>query len=138
MTLARRTAALLVLWAGGGACGGSEVARPLEIEIDGLSARAQTLVLKVFEDGTGRRCQGVTLESAPALVSEHAAVWERSSEAERRLTLPKVEQEGITIIAYALDVGGRPIQFVCSALSYEDIGELALGVLVLRLSDRVT
>jgi len=129
----RRLLALALL----AGCGGDRFFRPLEIEIDGLSARADTLVLKLFPAESGQTCTAVTMESARELSAPHEATWRRADGAERRFELPAIESDGITIIAYAL-MNDAPIQFLCRELSFAEIADLEDGRLILSLSRRAS
>ncbi len=120
------------------ACGTEEINRPLPLEIDGLSARAQVLVLKVFEADTGQTCRGVTLDTVAALAAEHEQTWERTSMAPRSLEVPALTTESMTIVAYALDAAGAPMQFLCTEIDFAGISELPEGVLIVTLSQRMT
>jgi hypothetical protein len=134
---AARPAALAPVLAllGLAACGPGLARRPLVVELEGLSARADTLVVKMFPESTGQTCQGVSVRTAPSLGAPHFAQWTRGG-GERRLELPEIDDERLTLIAYGLRTG-EAIQFACREVSFSDIGELDIGVLVLTLSRRV-
>jgi len=118
-------------------CGGGDLYRPLSVEIEGLSARASELVLMVFPQETGQTCVGVDLAASAGLMAPHEARWVRSDMTERAFSLPRIETEGITVVAYSVDDAGAPIQFGCRELSFDKVLDLELGVLYLALSRRV-
>ncbi|MBI2378787.1 MAG: hypothetical protein HYV07_32635 [Deltaproteobacteria bacterium] len=115
-------------------CGGSE-SRALQIEVRGLSARADLLVVQLFPESTGQTCSGVTLETAAGFEAPIELSWERQSGAPRTLSYDKpVEGEQLTVIAYATTGAGQTIQFLCTTVDYDAI----TGLLAIRLSDRPT
>lgn len=119
-------------------CGTSELIRPLPVEIEGLSARASVLVLKVFPADAFQSCQGIELSTAVGLSTPHEVRWQRASMADRVLEIPAINTERLTIVAYSLDANGAPMQFSCSELDFAGIGELPEGVLIITLTQRMT
>jgi hypothetical protein len=119
------------------ACGGGDLFRPVTVEIEGLSARASQLVLMIFAQEDGQSCVGVDLTTSPGLMAPHQARWVRSEKTPRSFELPKIETEGITVVAYSVDSAGAAIQFGCRELAFDKVPDLELGVLYLTLSRRV-
>jgi len=117
-------------------CGGGTVHRPVSLEIEGFSARAETLIVKLFPESTDQRCMGVSLENAADLNAPEEVRWTRASGGARSLNLPATDAESVTLVASALDASGRAIQFACRELAFADIAEFKLGVLVMTLSRR--
>ena len=102
------------------ACGHDVVLRPLDLEIGGLSGRAQTLVVQIFPGSTSRTCEGLGLGNVKSLSAPYMASWSRDA-ADRQLAIPDVEDARITIVAHSEDASGTPIQFACAEIEYEDL-----------------
>ncbi|MCC7386217.1 MAG: hypothetical protein IT384_30520 [Deltaproteobacteria bacterium] len=119
------------------ACGGGTQYRPLDIEIRGLSARAESLVIKLFPEQARGGCAQVELSNVSGLEAPIEERWERSSGAPRTFELPSIDDAGLTIIAYSLDAGGVPMQYSCLFVSYAQAGSLQDHRLVLTLSRRL-
>jgi hypothetical protein len=134
----RRRLGLLAVIGAICSCGSSDLDRPLAIEIKGLSSHAEKLSLSVFPKSSGQTCMSLTLAAAGMLKAPYTTTWDRASGAARQLALPDVTPDGATIILVATDPSGAPIQFVCSEITYEQVGELPYGVLVVTLSQRVS
>lgn len=117
-------------------CGGGDATQPLAVEIQGLSARADVLVVKLIGRSTGQTCAGVSLTTAPQVSASHTAQWVRSAMDERRLELPVLPEPSMTIIAYALDAASTPIQFLCHEVTFDAVTNLPEDVLFLTLSVR--
>ena len=126
-------AAALVLL---GACGSEPVGRAFELEVRGLSARASALVVKLRSAEPALACSDVTLESAAALAADETQRWDRSSGGERSLAMSPVVTDRVTLVAYAIDDAGATFQVACRTVSYEELGNLAGGRLILVLSRR--
>ena len=62
--------------------------------------------------------------------------WDRSSGAARHFDLPRINDDQLTLMAFATDAQGAPIQFLCRELSDDEIGGLDTGVLEVSLSRR--
>lgn len=116
------------------ACG-SEALRPLAIDVLGLSARAETFVLKVVPDGT-LACATVGPGTVKAVEAPYETRWVRSEDQPRRASFPALEVERITVVAHSEDSTGAVIQYACQELSFEDIAELPFGVLEVTLTRR--
>ncbi len=116
------------------ACG-SEILRPLEVDVLGLSARAEIFVIKVVV-GSGLTCDQVSRESVQSVETPYVSRWVRSEGQPRRANLPTIEDEAVTILAHSEDANGATLQFVCRELSFEEIANLPSGVLELTLSRR--
>ncbi len=117
------------------ACGAEPSGRAFELEVRGLSARAAALVVKRSDDPM-LACNAVTLESAASLAAAETQRWDRASGAERALSMSPVVTDRVTLVAYALDEGGAAFQVACRSVSYEELGNLAGGRLILTLSRR--
>lgn len=116
------------------ACG-TEILRPLAIDVLGLSARAESFVLKIVP-GDQLPCASVGIGSVGALEAPYQSRWVRSENQPRRANLPTLEVEVLTVIAYSEDAAGTTIQYACRQLSFEDIADLPFGVLELTLTRR--
>lgn len=131
-----RIAWFAVLAAAAG-CGGGVRYRPLEVEILSLSARAEVLAIEVFPSTAGQTCAGIMNAAAAAMARSSIRVeWTRSSGAPRTFELPEVDDSRVTIVAHASDAAGKPIQYACAEVKYEEIGDLESGVLTVQLSAR--
>lgn len=115
----RRLAMLLLL--GVLACGPQQVQRPLDLFIGGLSSQASRLTVLVFPLSLGQTCREVELQTVQSLEAPMRQEWVRGMSTERGLSLPSVEEEGITVVVYAEDAAGAAIQFVCRELTYADL-----------------
>src|SRR5262245_23052916 len=97
------------------ACGEDVRLRPLVLDVQGLSGRAERLVILLFPASTGQTCADVDLENVRSLDALFSAEWTRSTEGnERHFELPIIDERNVTIIAYSEDVQGMPIQFGCT------------------------
>jgi hypothetical protein len=88
------------------ACGGELRLRPLSLDVQGLSGRAERLVVLLFPVSAGQTCANVGLENVKS---------------QRKFDLPAIEERGVTVIAYSEDAQGMPIQFGCTQIDYADI-----------------
>lgn len=116
------------------ACG-SEALRPLAIDVVGLSARAETFVLKLVPEGA-LTCATVGPSSVQAVEATYETRWRRAEDQARRASFPALEVERVTVVAYSEDGAGNVLQFACQELSFEDIANLPYGVLELTLTRR--
>lgn len=106
----------------GAGCGSQTVYRPVELNLVGLSGRAERLVVLMFPEEAGQTCVNVELGNVASLTSVFEVIWSRSeSEDIRQLALPEVESFAVTLVAYAEDDGGTPIQFGCTTFDYTQI-----------------
>jgi hypothetical protein len=119
-------------------CGGGRAYRPFEVEIRGLSARASTLVVKVIPGSAPIGCGALQLDAAPSVSAPIEQRWMRGTDADRRLEIPEIDAGQMTIIAYAEDEAGKPIQLACRQIEYSELGDLEAGLLILTLSQRAT
>ena len=119
-----------------GGCGGTSTLRPLRLEITGLSARADRLVLKAFPESTGQTCLGVDLNNVAGLDAPITDEWSRDSMAPRELELADVAEEAVVIVAYSL-TASEPIQFVCRRVTVQTLTQATEGIVELLLSPRV-
>ena len=128
--------ALAGVFAVAAACGGEVAHRSLEIEVRGLSARAERLVLKLIPAPQLVGCGTLKLADVPEVSGGIELIWERASGAPRLLEAPLIEAEAMTVVGHSEDAAGRPIQMVCVHLEYAELGELPAGLLILSLSQR--
>jgi outer membrane murein-binding lipoprotein Lpp len=117
-------------------CGADRVERPLSVDIRGLSARASALVVKLRTEATA--CRDVDDTTAPALSADEEHRWDRASGAERAFALSPVTGDAVTVVAYALDEASRPFQHACRTVTYDELGNLASGRVIITLSRRVS
>ena len=104
------------------ACGGELRLRPLSLDVQGLSGRAERLVVLLFPVSTGQTCANIGLENVKSLVAPLSVTWTRSIDGDqRKFELPAIEERGVTVIAYSEDAQGMPIQFGCTQIDYADI-----------------
>jgi hypothetical protein len=113
------------------ACGDKFVYRPLEVDIDGVSSDAQKLILKAFPGSSGQTCAGVGLSTVEGLTTPYVSTWTRGVDADRKLSLPKINDATVTVVVYTENMDGTAIQFVCSSVSYPDI---ETGIITIRLN----
>ena len=120
------------------ACGGDVRLRPLALDVQGLSGRAERLVLLIYPASSGQSCTGVDLSTVQSLVAPFSAVWTRSIDGDqRKFELPSIEERSITVIAYSEDAQGMPIQFGCTQIDYADIESPETSLrLSMRLASR--
>jgi hypothetical protein len=117
-----------------GACGEELVGRSFELDVRGLSARASSLVVKRVDAPLS--CPELDLVAAGQLEADETAQWSRASGEARALTLSPVVADAITLVVYAADDSGTPIQLACRTVTYEELGNLVGGRVVLTLSRR--
>jgi hypothetical protein len=103
------------------ACGEDLRLRPLVLDVQGLSSRAERLVVMLFPSSTGQTCVGLDLTNVETLAAPIVAEWNRAEGTERSFELPAVEERSVTIVAYSQDAQGMPIQFGCTEIDYVDI-----------------
>jgi len=118
---AARLVVLAALATLAGACGPTTVHRPLELYVGGLSGRAQALVVLLFPGEAAPDCATIDLEAVQALDAPHRAEWRRDDADARGVTLPEVDDDRVTIVAFSEDASGAAIQVACRALEYADL-----------------
>jgi len=119
------------------ACGDGQTTRAFDLEIRGMSARADSLVLKLRGPTKLTPCRDIDLSNVADLDFDEERRWQRSEGAERAFELPALEVDAIVLVAYSNDAAGTPIQIGCQQFSYEDLGNLVGGGVVLTLTARV-
>lgn len=122
------------IWLAG--CGADAPTRPIALDIQGLSARASALVVKLFAPPGRPGCASLTPAALPAAVATDEARWERASGAARALSLDAVEGVDVTLAAYALDAEGAVMQSACNEYTFTQLGQVPGGELTLVLSRR--
>ncbi len=96
--------------------------RPLALDVQGLSGRAERLVVLVFPASSEQSCAGIDLDNVRSLDAPFSAEWVRSTDGSaRHLELPAIEERSVTIIAYSEDAQGMPIQLGCTEVDFVDI-----------------
>lgn len=133
---ARGAAALAVAALGIAGCGADTPTRPIALDVQGLSARAASLVVKLFAPPGRPGCVSLTPAALPTAVATDEARWDRASGAARTLALDAVEGLDITLAAYALDTEGVVIQNACNEYTFAQLGLVPGGELTLVLSRR--
>src|SRR5688572_4105738 len=116
-------------------CGEELRLRPLILDVQGLSSRAERLVVMLFPSSTGQSGVGVDLENVRSLSAPISAEWNRAEGSERSFEFPPIDERSVTVVAYSEDAQGMPIQFGCTEVEYVDIESPEA---TLRLSMRVT
>jgi hypothetical protein len=111
-------------------CGDRVIYRALDVEIDGLSAQAQTLVLKVFPASDNLHCTNIALSDVQMLMAPVSATWHRSAGTDHTLTVPGVKDPGATVVVYTEDSMGQAIQYACASVTYEMIEERTIMVML--------
>jgi hypothetical protein len=114
-------------------CGDRVVYRPLTIDVQNMSATAQTLVLKVFA-GEERSCTAINLVNVQSLSTPYESRWMRDAAGERQLDVPQIDADRAVVVVYTEDANGLAIQIACSEVEYTEIES---GLITLRLSARV-
>jgi hypothetical protein len=115
-------------------CGEDVRLRPLVLDVQGLSSRAERLVVMLFPGTEEQTCVGLDLSNVNALSAPFMAEWVRAQGGERRFEFPSIEERAVTIVAYSEDAQGMPIQLGCTQIDFVDIESPEA---TLRLSMRV-
>ena len=118
MVLAANLAAVGLTAAG---CGDDAVLRPLSIDIQGLSSRAQVLVVQLIPGPSAPTCAQVNATNVTSLNAPIRLVWSRSSDEERRLVAPDLAATRVTVVAHSEDAIGTLLQMGCRVVDYLDI-----------------
>jgi hypothetical protein len=124
----------LGIWLTG--CGADAPTRPIALDVQGLSARAAALVVKLFAPPGRPGCVSLTPVALPTAVATDEARWDRASGAARALSLDAVEGVDVTLAAYALDADGAVMQTACNEYTFSQLGQVPGGELTLVLSRR--
>ncbi len=117
-------------------CGADAPKRPIALDVQGLSARAAALVVKLFAPPGRLGCVSLTPAALPGAVATDEARWDRASGDARALGLDAVEALDVTIAAYALDAEGAVMQTACSEYTFAQLGLVPGGEVTLVLSRR--
>ncbi len=140
MTFALRglAAAAVIMMASGlglGGCGEDPALRPMSVDVQGLSALAERLVVVFVTGDDAPLCTQVSLDNVTTYIGEVELVWERASNADRFLEAGNFETDQLTVLAYTEDAGGAVIQVGCRQVDYLDIEspevEVTLSVVML-------
>lgn len=115
-------------------CGDRLVYRPLTIDVQNMSASAETLVLKVFAEDE-QVCSAINLVNVQSFATPHESRWMRSSAGERQIDLPPIDSDRAVIVVYTEDANGAAIQLACTRIDYSQIENRFIS---LRLSARMT
>ena len=118
-----RTTAMAVavaLFTGAG-CGEDVLLRPLVVDVRGISALAERLVVGFIPGDSAPQCTQVTLETVADLNAPVRLVWERSADDNRMLETGGFDSENVTVIAHTEDDVGGVIQVGCLEVEYSDI-----------------
>ena len=119
-------------------CGTSDVYRPLEIEVFGVSARAQQVTLKIFALDKGAKCTGLVKTNILMAEPYLTRTWSRSDDTERNWSIPEIPSESLTLAVYTSSAEDDVLQYVCREITYVSIGEAESGVLNVTLPARMT
>ena len=117
-------------------CGPDRVFRNIEIEIYGVSARANTVTLKVFALEEARQCRDLdrtVIDNTAAFITN---IWQRDQSSDRAWVIPEIEAEQLTFTVHTLDEDGFVMQYFCRELTYEEIGNREFGLINIRLEPR--
>lgn len=113
-----------------GGCDPRQVLRPVELDLQGLSASVE--VLRVAVDRPEPGCTGLTAPAALDREPFEQQTWTRGQTSERTLLLEPVPEMEVMIWAVGLDRESTPIQFGCDRFGFADV-ELPERTLVLRM-----
>lgn len=113
-------------------CEGRLALRPVELELDGVSGQAETLVVGVESATAVPTCAELTPDRALALDVARRATWTRGQDEERTLFLDPVDDMTVRVWAVSRDAALRPLQIGCDTLAFEDV-ERPERRLVLRM-----
>lgn len=115
MTLRPSIFALLAL----AACGDATSFRPVEIDLQGVSASAARVVAVWFGD-TDRECTGVLSAEGVPLGGEQRVEWTPEAP-ERALRIePSPGDQGVLVV-FSEDASGQVLQCACRVLRYADV-----------------
>lgn len=114
-------------------CGDRMAYRPLTIDVQNMSANAETLVLKVFA-GEEQVCSAINLVNVQSFATPYESRWMRSTAGERQIEVPAIDSDRAVIVVYTEDASGVAIQLACTRIEYAQIED---GFISLRLSARM-
>lgn len=103
------------------ACSDDVAQRPLELELVGLVARSETVVVKLAQPSQVPPCDTLTPEGAAQLPAEQEVRWSRGSGQPRSLQLPGLNEENVAIVVVVFDELGVPIQVGCEVFNFPEI-----------------
>ena len=101
-------------------CGDETVRRPLSIDVQGLSSRAERLIVQL-SPGDELTCGQVNAANVTGLNLPIQLVWTRSSSAARRLTAPDIDDDAVTVASHSEDAAGAVLQLGCVEVDFLDI-----------------
>ncbi|MBK8014190.1 MAG: hypothetical protein IPK13_22925 [Deltaproteobacteria bacterium] len=116
----------LGLFAGTANCGNSAY-RALNVDVQGLSGRAEILEVLVLDGQRGPNCSEIRLDNvldragAQASGAVQSRRWTRGSGAPRLLAFEPVEVSYVVVVAYTLDEAGQPLQIACVGVDYSEL-----------------
>lgn len=116
-----RNAALCTVFLLAGCGEARSIQRPIELDLVGLSGRAETLSVLLADPKTNPPCAGIDGPGALALEGLASAQWRRTSDAPRSLSLPPVDLDEVLVVAVAQEASGTPIQVGCALFAFADL-----------------
>ncbi|MEL6187058.1 MAG: hypothetical protein AAFU79_20725 [Myxococcota bacterium] len=126
----REAIATLFIVGAASACDPRLVLRPVELDIQGLSASVQTLVVAVDSPDPG--CGGLSASTALDRQPLQQQTWTRGQMTDRSLEIEAVSEMEVMIWAVGRNSDDVPIQFGCDRFAFEDV-EVPERTLVLRM-----
>lgn len=109
----------------------------MALEIRGFSARAAALVVKLSPD-PAYRCDALMadLASLKTLDAPTTLRWERAAAAARTFEVGSSDASSVGVAAYAEAADGTVIQGACTVVTFEELGAVEDGRIVVTLSER--
>jgi len=117
---------VLVAWA----CGEPAAFRPVEVDLQGVSAEAERVVALWFA-GEARECTEFRGRDPTELASDLQDEWTAGT-AERELRIGRTGSEAAAILFFTEDADGNVLQCACRKIRYADVERPDL---VVRLED---
>lgn len=109
-------------------CGGEpSVFRPVEVDLQGLSPRADVLVVAWF-DGDGVDCLALQTTDVRDLAPDAESTWQ-SGEEPRRLQLPESPGLEGTFVAYT-QANGEVLQLGCRQVRFDELETPEISLLL--------
>ena len=113
-------------------CGEDPRFRPLIIDVQGLSALADFLIIQLLPAPNAPSCGQVNEANVNSLQAPIRLVWTRTSSSARELAAPSIEADTVTVVAHTETGAGAVLQLGCRQVDYLDIESPEIEIILSR------
>lgn len=106
---------------------GTSAYRTLNVDVQGLSGRAEALEVLVLDGQGAPNCSEIRLDNVVAIGASGASWatqsrrWTRASGASRSLTFEPISASHVVVVAFTTDEAARPLQIACAEVDYSEL-----------------